>query len=97
MDATLGEGFLFPLPLPPSPLFGALPPAGRLSAMSSFSETGGIGSMQRPPYSSTSIGLREKGTLAPGASTTSEADAATHLFRYWNQRHDTSNRSAVAR
>ena len=38
-----------------------------------------------------------KVTLSPGASATPEADAATHLFRYWIHHRDISNRSVVAR
>ena len=32
----------------------------------------------------------EKGTLPPGASTTFEANAVTHLLSYCLHRHDTS-------
>ena len=90
----LGQRFLFPPTLPPSPpplpILGALPTADRLPATRSARDIGRSGPMYQPPSISTRIGSTEKGTLAPGTSTTSEADAATHLVRYWIHRCDTS-------
>ena len=99
--ATMGKVFLFfgtpPPPPPPPPPFGALPPTGRRLATRSAIAAGRIGPVYRPPSSSTRIGSREKGTLDPGASSTYDADATTHLLRYWIHRRDTSKRSVVDR
>ena len=76
--ATMGKGFLG-TPPPPS---GELPPAGRLPAMRLASEALRMGPMYYLPSRSTIIGSREKGTLDPGASSTSEADASMHLLKY---------------
>ena len=89
-SSHLGRGFLVlpsppPLP-PPPPLLGASPPDDRLPVTRSAIETGRIWLMLRPPSRSTRISSREKGMMAPGASTTLEADAARHILSYWLHR-----------